>query len=109
MESIVGRIRLVQENRFLLEDETGHTSLFVLSPSSAIEPDDLRASLDGDRSVSVRYSAADGKVASIAHSIELLGAGGDGGESIARGGLGRLIRGFLRDWSLPRQMVGQSG
>lgn len=87
-----GRIVVVQEGRFLLEDDSGGHRLFIASHALGLNPEDLRVLARGLRHITVRYSEPEHLVAGIAEEIELAGA----------------MRDFLRDWSLPRQLSGQS-
>jgi formate dehydrogenase major subunit len=102
-----GRIIIVQEGRFLLEDDAGSHRLFLTSHSLNFNPEDLRALARGQQRITVQYSEPEDLVAGLAESIELAQPS-NGNSANPRHGLGATLRGFLRDWSLPRQAVGQS-
>ncbi len=100
-----GRISIVQENRFLLEGERGGHKLFLLSHGSGLDPEDLRTFSRTQQTVSVDYSEPEHLIAAVAHRVEPIGATGDGQRPH---GMADALRGFLADWSLPRQMKGES-
>ncbi len=102
-----GHIVLAQEGRFLLEDERGGKRLFVLSNKSRLGPEQLLALAQSGVKVTVRYSEPEHVVAGLAHTIEV--ADPDQGRAILRGGIVGTIRDFLANWSLPRQLAGESG
>ena len=68
-----GRIILVQESRFQLRGEDGHTTLFILAHDAAIEPQDLPPLQRSQALVRVEGSPAPKLVAQIAHGIDLIG------------------------------------
>lgn len=105
MEQTTGYIHLVQENRFVLDGDAGGTRLFVLSPRNSCLPEDLRAARRARRRVSVRYRVSDEHVASVAEAVE---PADQPGARLSRRGPVRSLLGALRDWSLPRQLIGQS-
>jgi anaerobic selenocysteine-containing dehydrogenase len=105
MNELTGRIILVQEGRFLLEDDLGRKRLFILSSENSLDPGQLLALAQSGANLTVRYSEPEHIVARLAHSIQI--AAPDQRPSISRGLL-RTVRGFLADWSLPRQLTGES-
>lgn len=105
MEQTIGYIHLVQENRFVLEGDDGDTHLFVLSPRNSCLPEDLRTARRARRRVSVRYRVSGEHVASVAESVE---PEDQPGARLSRRALIRTLLSARRDWSLPRQLIGQS-
>jgi hypothetical protein len=55
MLQATGRIAVVQEGRFLLEDDSGGHRLLIASHALGLNPEDLRALARGRRHVTVRY------------------------------------------------------
>jgi formate dehydrogenase major subunit len=108
MPKLGGRVAVVQEGRFILEEDDGRHHLLIVSHDLAIDPEHLRALLRSRQRVTVSYSEPTHLVAAVAHAIEVAPASAD---SRGRGpgpGLADTVRGFLREWSLPRQIAGQS-
>src|SRR3954447_2646672 len=105
MTTVSGRISIVQEGRFVLEDERGGHRLFLLSHGSPFNPEDLRALARRQQKIKVEYTEPADLVAAVAHTIAVLEPAGDG--TIPHG-WADTIRGFLADWSLPRQLKGES-
>lgn len=68
--TVIGVVLLVQEGRLRLLTEAGRGRVFLLSPSAAIEPQDL-ASLPGWR-VRLHHYAAPKLMAGIVTAIEIL-------------------------------------
>src|SRR5205085_8621301 len=79
--------------------------LFLLSHASPFNPEDLRALARRQQRIEVAYTEPADLVAAVAHRIALLEPASDG--KIPHG-WADTIRGFLADWSLPRQLKGES-
>ncbi|MEJ2376834.1 MAG: formate dehydrogenase [Pseudolabrys sp.] len=103
-----GRITVVQEGRFLLEDDGGHHRLFITAHDLNFNPEDLRALARDKQRVAVRYSEPEHLIAAQAENIALAGSVVNDGARAPHHGLAGTIRGFLGNWSLPRQLLGQS-
>ena len=103
-DTITGRVSIAQEDRFLLEDKQGGHRLFLLAHNCRLTPQDLRDLCRRQQRIRVHFSSPQGLIAAVAHSIEA----SDGDDHAAAHGLPETISGFLRDWSLPRQLRGQS-
>jgi formate dehydrogenase major subunit len=106
MNELTGRIILVQEGRFLLEDDLGRKRLFILSSENSLDPEQLPALARSGQLLTVNYSEPDHLIVGLAHSIRA--ADPAQGESVSRCGLLDTVRAFLADWSLPRQLTGES-
>ncbi len=105
MARATGFIDYVQEGRFVLDGDDGSKHLFLLSPRSSQLPEDLRAAQRARCRVRVGYRPQERLVAGLAESVDAT----DGTtEPLSGRGLLRTIAGALRDWSLPRQLSGQS-
>jgi len=107
MATLSGFIVIVQEDRFLLEVDSGGHRLFVLSHSGKLNSQDLRAVMRSRRHVSVSFNEPDHLITAVAEQIAPVEL--DGAHRMPRTGIRRTLAGFLADWSLPRQLVGQSG
>lgn len=70
MRRAFGIITVVQEGRFRLSSEDGHSLLFALHHRSRIEPQDL-PDLLGGQTVEVAYTATEGRKAFTAHDIRV--------------------------------------
>src|SRR5436305_14745360 len=105
MATVSGRISIVQEGRFVLEDDRGGHRLFLLSHASPFNPEDLRALARRQQRIEVAYTEPADLVAAVAHRIALLEPASDG--KIPHG-WADTIPGFLADWSLLRQLKGES-
>jgi len=70
MPRLTGRVVLVQENRFLLEDDAGGKRPFVVSPALPFDPEDLRRLARAETRIAVGYSEPEGVVAGRAEHIE---------------------------------------
>ncbi len=70
MQSVNGRVLMVQESRFRLLRDDGRGLTLVLAPSAAIEPQDLPPLTH--RRVRVAWRAAPGLTGGTAHRLELL-------------------------------------
>jgi formate dehydrogenase major subunit len=108
MASVNGRITIVQEDRFLLETDDGHHRLFILPHQTALNPEDLRKLAHSGQQVTVRFGEPDHLIAAVAEHIATAGANGHDRRREVRHGVFDAIAGFVRDWSLPRQLLGQS-
>jgi formate dehydrogenase major subunit len=108
MPKATGRIVVVQEGRFLLEDDSGGHRLLIASHALRLNPEDFRALARGRRHITVRYRQPEHLVAGIAEGIDLADATTNEASHGLRRSLAEVMRGFLRDWSLPRQLFGQS-
>jgi len=106
MNELTGRIILVQEGRFLLEDDLGRKLLFILSSDNSLDPEQLPALARSGQLLRVHYSEPDHLIVGLAHSIRA--ADPAQGENVSRRGLLDTARGFLTNWSLPRQLMGES-
>ncbi|SEP72590.1 hypothetical protein SAMN05216548_101348 [Faunimonas pinastri] len=69
MREMTGIITVVQEGRFRLVADDGRSTLFVLSPSARLEPQDLTGLQQAERRVTVRYRDDRGRIAGLAHDI----------------------------------------
>ncbi len=107
MAQMSGRITLVQEGRFLLESDGGGHRLFVTSAELGFNPEDLRSLSRAQRRITVHYHEPEHLIAGVAEAIDIAD-GANNGRPAAHHGLSDTVRGFLRDWSLPRQLAGQS-
>ena len=103
-----GRITVVQEGRFLLEDDGGHHRLFITSHHLNFNPEDLRGLARDRQRITVRYSEPEHLIAAQAERISLAENAVNGSARAPHHGLGGTIRGFIDNWSLPRQLLGQS-
>jgi len=56
--TVRGRITIVQEDRFRMEDELGRGYLFILGRKAGVSMDDLHAWREGRIPVTVRYDGA---------------------------------------------------
>ncbi len=108
MLKATGRIVVVQEGRFLLEDDSRGHRLLIASHALRLNPEDLRALARGRRHITVRYRKPEHLVAGIAEGIDLADATTSEASHGLRRSLAEVMRGFLRDWSLPHQLFGQS-
>lgn len=112
MARTTGRITIAQEERFVLEEDSGSHRLFLLSHGSNLNPDDLSRIANGDRKVSIDYSEPDHLIAAVAHHIDFIDAddGRVDGSRQSRPGhsFADTVKGFLNNWSLPRQIAGAS-
>src|ERR1700740_205825 len=106
MASIDGRIVIVQEDRFLLETDDGHHRLFILPHATALKPEDLRALERDGRQITVQFGKPEHLIAAVAEQITVTDAASR--QRKPGRGLVDAIAGFARDWSLPRQLLGQS-
>jgi formate dehydrogenase major subunit len=106
MASISGRIVIVQEDRFLLETDSGGHRLFILAHGAALDPEDLRALSRAGQRLTVSFSDPEHLVASVAEQIAV--AQPNGSARVLRRGMLDTIKGFFADWSLPRQLIGQA-
>lgn len=106
MASVTGRIVIVQEDRFLLETDSGGHRLFILPHEAAINPEDLRALSRTRQRLNVRFSEPEHLIAGLVEEIATLDAAGQPHTLHRR--LVDTIAGFVSDWSLPRQLAGQS-
>lgn len=66
----VGRVLLVQENRFRLLRPKGQSLLFSLGPSAKEDAADLRAWHEAGTEVMVRYSGEPDLDTGVAHAVE---------------------------------------
>lgn len=107
-----GQITIAQEDRFVLEDDSGQHRLFLLSHASGLTPDDLRQIAHGRRQVTIDYSEPDHLVAAVAHNIAFVdpndGRADGEKDSVPGHSFADTVRGFFADWSLPRQLAGES-
>jgi hypothetical protein len=108
MPQVSGRIVVVQEGRFLLEDDDGGHRLFIASHALGLDPENLRVLARSRGHITVRYSEPEHLVAGIAEKIELRDITPNNASQALRRSIADAMRGFLRDWSLPRQLSGQS-
>jgi hypothetical protein len=69
LKTMTGLITIAQEGRFKMEPENGQPMLFVLSPSSNIEPQDLGDLQRAQARLTVRYEESPDLIAGIAHDI----------------------------------------
>jgi len=109
MPSQSGHITVVQENRFILEDDGGGHRLFIVSHKLNFNPDDLRALARERHRITVHYREPEHLVAAEAEEIALAENVVNGSGRAPHHGFGDLVAGFFRDWSLPRQAAGQGG
>ncbi len=72
MAQMIGVIGIVQEGRFQLTGDDGVSHLFILSPSSAMEPAGLQAALRTRARVCVSYEPAPSMIANIADALSLV-------------------------------------
>jgi formate dehydrogenase major subunit len=100
-----GRIVIAQEDRFVLEADSGGHRLFILAHGTLLEPADLRRLERSGERVSVSFSESAHLVAAVAERITVAD-GSD--ERTSSAGLGARVEGAIADWSLPRQMRGAS-
>ncbi len=70
METVSGSISLVQENRFLLESDTGLHHLFIVSHTAPYTPEDLRAAQESHRRVTVHFTRPGKLIAGLASRID---------------------------------------
>ena len=111
MARTTGRITIAQEDRFLLEDDTGRHRLFLLSHGSGLNPDDLRGPAYGNRRVNIHYSEPNHLIAAFAHDIgfaEFRRRTDNEGAQAPGHSFTDTVRGFFNNWSLPRQVAGES-
>ena len=108
MGKVNGRIVLVQGGRFLLEDENGGKHLFILSRSLPLYPEDLRELWRSKRIITVSYSELEHAIVALAENIEAAGTADGAVNGIPKHGITSEIQGFFSNWSLPRQLLGQS-
>ena len=112
---MTGVITIVQERRFKMEPEDGQPMLFVLSPSAPIEPQDLPGLQRSQARVTVRYEDAGDLIAGIVHDIGFARVPtadkpveGMTMNRIRRRTISERIGSFVHEWSVPRQIAGQS-
>ena len=105
MGTQTGYLTVVQEGRFVLEGEDGTHRLFITAHGLGLNPEDLRNLARHRQKITIQYSEPEHLIAAQADSIAL--AEGEGGAA-PRHGIGATVRGFFRDWSLPKQLRGQS-
>jgi len=105
VETVTGRVSIAQEDRFLLEDELGGHKLFLLAPDSPLTPADLRALCRSGQKLRVGFSSPRHLIAGVAHTVE---PADRDGRDMAAHGLAAAVKGFFRNWALPRQIAGQS-
>jgi hypothetical protein len=67
--SINGIVTIVQEGRFQLTDDDGVSHLFILSPSAAAEPEQLKALQRRQARVRVRYQPASNLIGHTAKAV----------------------------------------
>lgn len=108
MGKLSGRIALVQEGRFLLEDDEGRKRLFILSHSAPFYPEDLRQLSRSKQRIAVTFSEPEHLIGALAEKIEPADSAEGDANGIPKHGIFGEIRSFLATWSLPRQAVGQS-
>jgi hypothetical protein len=70
MKFLIGRINLVQEERFRLVSKTGKAYLLVLAYNSRVTAEDLREWHDSDRWVRVVFEGEPNFESGIAHRAE---------------------------------------
>jgi hypothetical protein len=68
MKQATGIITLAQEGRIRLATHDGRSELFILAHDAPMEPQDLPG-LVGKGPITVHYSAAEGRIAGLAHDI----------------------------------------
>jgi hypothetical protein len=72
METLEGRVLLVQEGRFMLETDQGVRRLFILSHDAAVEAQQLPPLQRTQARIRVMFRPAPDMIAGTAHAIECL-------------------------------------
>lgn len=106
MAILTGRLVIVQEDRFLLKTDDGGHKLFIVSRGAALNPEDLRAMSRSRARVTVTFSEPKHLIAALAERVEA--ADPADAAHMPHPGILRTIGGFFANWSLPRQLIGQS-
>ncbi|HEU5019946.1 MAG TPA: formate dehydrogenase [Pseudolabrys sp.] len=109
MKTSSGRITVVQEGRFLFEEDNGGHRLFITGHQLNFNPKDLRALSRSKERVTIAYGEPEHLVAAVAHSIRRAAHGASAPrDGVApHHGIGASVRGFFHNWSLPRQLRGE--
>lgn len=70
MRTMLGRVLIAQEGRFLLQSGQGDTHLYLLSPRASLEPQQLAQLQREQALVRVAYCEPPDLIARVAHNIE---------------------------------------
>src|SRR5689334_11793024 len=103
--TIAGRILIAQEDRFVLHADSGGHKLFIVPHGTLLEPADLRRLERSGERVSVRFREPAHLVAAVAEQITVAD---QADEPTSSAGLTARLAGAVADWSLPRQLRGES-
>jgi formate dehydrogenase major subunit len=116
MKQAIGTVGSVQETRFRLTTDDGRSLAFVLAANASVEPQDLPRLMEQGVRVAVHYRKAGGRQTLVArYVVPACTRAASHPALVDLSGLGlgarldQRLDGFLRDWSLPRQLENGDG
>jgi hypothetical protein len=69
LHEVGGHLSALQEHRFRLVTDAGHTYLFTVSHDAAVDEFDLRRFVETGAHVKVRYAGEPGLTSGVAHAV----------------------------------------